>query len=172
MDSNDIIWKHKASHSKRFVNYLIDYVFAFSVSLVFFILLGFVLTSIGQSDALIFLVDNKIVDQILTALIVNIVLFCVELLSKGRSIGKYITGTQVVSLDEQPLDAKKFFTRNICRLIPFDPLSFLGEHGWHDKFSKTLVVDKKAYEEELMLQNDIDDIGLEDRLSIEDKPTN
>ena len=33
--------------------------------------------------------------------------------------------------------------RSICRIIPFDVLSYLGAnaYGWHDSFSKTYVVD-------------------------------
>jgi hypothetical protein len=35
--------------------------------------------------------------------------------------------------------------RSLCRLIPFEPFSFLGSdaRGWHDSITKTRVVRKK-----------------------------
>ena len=60
----------------------------------------------------------------------------------GRTIGKYITKTKVVTeIGEQP-NLKSIIIRTFCRLIPFDSLSFLfkdGE-GWHDTISKTKVI--------------------------------
>jgi len=58
----------------------------------------------------------------------------------GRTIGKFITGTKVLSLKkENPL-----IVRSLARLIPFNDLSFLfsdGRKGWHDRISNTIVVE-------------------------------
>jgi uncharacterized RDD family membrane protein YckC len=59
----------------------------------------------------------------------------------GRTPGKFITNTRVTDFDGQKPTAKELFIRNICRLIPFDNLSFLfGDKGWHDSISETQVV--------------------------------
>lgn len=59
----------------------------------------------------------------------------------GRTPGKFITNTRVTGLNGNKLTIKELLKRNICRLIPFDNLSFLfGTTGWHDSISDTLVV--------------------------------
>jgi len=59
----------------------------------------------------------------------------------GRTIGKFITKTKVVDLNGDKPNIKTLFIRNICRLIPFDNVSFLfGETGWHDSISETQVI--------------------------------
>lgn len=58
-----------------------------------------------------------------------------------KTPGKYITKTIVLKLDGSKLDSKDVLVRNICRLIPLDPISFLlSKNGWHDHMSKTKVV--------------------------------
>ena len=59
----------------------------------------------------------------------------------GRTIGKFITKTKVVDMNGEKPNTKTLFVRNICRLIPFDNVSFLfAEKGWHDNISKTQVI--------------------------------
>src|SRR5690606_773076 len=61
----------------------------------------------------------------------------------GRTPGKFITGTKVIDSAGKKPDFKTLFIRNLCRLIPFDALSFLvSERGWHDSISMTYVVNK------------------------------
>ncbi len=62
--------------------------------------------------------------------------------TKGKTIGKYITGTRVVTTDDTTPDFDTIIRRSLCRIIPFNEISFLGEHstGWHDSMSKTKVI--------------------------------
>ena len=65
----------------------------------------------------------------------------------GKTLGKYITGTHVISRDGSDADFNQILIRTISRYVPFEPLSFLGgarPSGWHDKWSKTMVVDDKS----------------------------
>ncbi|MCB9202917.1 MAG: RDD family protein [Flavobacteriales bacterium] len=148
----------KASKGKRFLNYIIDYV---SVYLVIFIV-GFIIAIIGYGFAeltgnyeLSLKIDNffdsldnvnPLLDRILTATFYIIYIFLVEYLTKGRSLGKLITGTMVVTTDAEIPSATTFLKRNVMRLIPFDQLSFLRINGWHDSLSNTRVVDKREFE--------------------------
>lgn len=64
-----------------------------------------------------------------------------------KSIGKMVTGTKVVNLDGEKPSFGSITIRSLSRLIPFEALSFLfyGKYplkGWHDRFSKTIVVPK------------------------------
>ncbi len=61
----------------------------------------------------------------------------------GRTVGKLVARTRVVMADGSQPGFAVTFRRALCRLIPFEPISFLGHEGrvgWHDRFSGTLVV--------------------------------
>ena len=102
---------------------------------------------------------NPLVDRIMTILLYAFIMFLTEKFSKGRSLGKLITGTQVVKTDSSPLTFQDYFFRNISRAIPFDQLSFLGNNGWHDTIYDTRVVKKKKFEEAQNLQQDLNNLG-------------
>jgi uncharacterized RDD family membrane protein YckC len=60
----------------------------------------------------------------------------------GKTIGKLITKTHVRSIDNNVPTFSQILVRSAVRIVPFDPLSFLGpnQRGWHDIFSKTKLV--------------------------------
>ena len=60
----------------------------------------------------------------------------------GRTLGKSIAGTKVVNDDGAEISMGQAFHRTLCRLIPFDVLSFLGgsPSGWHDRIQNTYVI--------------------------------
>lgn len=83
-----------------------------------------------------------------------------EYFTKGRTIGKYITGTRVIRTDGQNPTFEEYLIRNISRLVPFDAFSFLGGgNGWHDSWSDTRVINIKNYEAEKQAKDDINSIG-------------
>ena len=49
-----------------------------------------------------------------------------EYLSGGRTIGKLLTGTMVVSEDGRPLTYPQVLGRTLSRFVPFEPFSFFG----------------------------------------------
>ncbi|MGO4911740.1 RDD family protein [Leeuwenhoekiella sp. W20_SRS_FM14] len=58
-----------------------------------------------------------------------------------KTLGKYFTKTKVVNLDGSKPGALAILIRTLCRLIPFDRLSFLlFKKGFHDKLSHTQVI--------------------------------
>jgi uncharacterized RDD family membrane protein YckC len=59
----------------------------------------------------------------------------------GRTPGKVLTGTRVVTTGGLALSIRTALVRTLCRLLPFEPMSFsLGEAWWHDSVSRTQVV--------------------------------
>lgn len=60
----------------------------------------------------------------------------------GRGISKLITGTRAEMRDGSPLTIRGAFLRSLCRLIPFEGFSFMGDGptGWHDRIPGTRVV--------------------------------
>ena len=66
----------------------------------------------------------------------------------GRTLGKILTQTKVVTLKDQgERSLSTILLRTICRFIPFEVLSNFGD-GWHDTFSKTMVVKATRIPEE------------------------
>ena len=58
-----------------------------------------------------------------------------------KTLGKFLTGTVVVKGDCSHPDLGDIVARTLCRLIPFDRLSFVFfQYGIHDRFSGTMVL--------------------------------
>jgi uncharacterized RDD family membrane protein YckC len=60
----------------------------------------------------------------------------------GRTLGKMVTGTRVVTLTGAQPSFWQCLGRTCTRFVPFEPLSFVGSKaiGWHDKWSHTRVI--------------------------------
>ena len=148
------VGEHKANKGIRLANYLIDAIVYLICTFIVGVLLGLL------SMALSFeLPKNDLFYNLFALLILVIYFFLIESLTKGRSLGKLITGTKVVMIDGTNPTTKEYFIRSLCRIIPFEPISFLGENGWHDKISKTTVVNKKAFEADLSQEDSIENLG-------------
>jgi uncharacterized RDD family membrane protein YckC len=64
---------------------------------------------------------------------------------KGKTFRKYMTFTKVVSKDGFKPSTRQIALRTLSRIIPLDPLSFIGSKstGRQDSISKTIVVDEE-----------------------------
>ena len=76
----------------------------------------------------------------LGALLVYYTIF--EAATKGKTVGKMLTGTIAITQDGTPFTFKHALLRTLCRFIPFEVLSALGYMPWHDSITKTVVVRK------------------------------
>ena len=126
-----------ASQGKRFTNYIIDFIFI----MVFSFMIGVVLALI--SPEMLEAIENggRLLDYVF-GFVVGMIYYSVFEMITGRTIGKLITGTKVVDEQGNKPDANAILVRSLCRYIPLEALSFLGDGpGWHDTMSKTRVVD-------------------------------
>jgi uncharacterized RDD family membrane protein YckC len=58
-----------------------------------------------------------------------------------KTIGKFITKTKVVNKNGTKPGVGDIVRRTLCRLIPFDRISFLfTNNGFHDKLSETTII--------------------------------
>lgn len=122
---------HVASKVTRIGHYFGDFLAIAVVSLL-------ILRAIGMN------VDEISIDQDLFLQIGFLLFYLVwqtlfEALT-GKTVLKFITKTHVVNMDGSKPTFKTIMLRNLCRFIPFNALSFLGNRGWHDSVSKTQVV--------------------------------
>jgi uncharacterized RDD family membrane protein YckC len=130
----------------RFVNFLIDRVvflgIIFVIALLWEALAGKTGATLDNSILRQNTIEAKLLDILLTAVLTVIYYTISEGVSKGRTIGKMVTGTIAIREDGVPFTFKDAFMRSLCRIIPFEPFSALGYRPWHDSMSKTAVVKK------------------------------
>ena len=118
----------------RFLNYIIDFIVAYLLILIVFIVLGIFISSTY--------------DSLLASLIILIIAFGTLLtyyaimeIKFQKTVGKFITKTKVVKLNGDKPNTSEIIIRTLCRLIPFDVISYLFvKNGLHDYLSKTKVI--------------------------------
>jgi uncharacterized RDD family membrane protein YckC len=132
----------RAETGKRFLNYLIDLV---SFYVVVF-LLSIIIAIINPNFIQIFENTNSVIDRLVTLLLFGIYMGIVETITKGRSLGKLITGTKAVNHDGSNISASTAFARGLSRAVPFEVFSAFGSppNPWHDRWNNTYVIDLKA----------------------------
>lgn len=130
----------RASTGKRFTNYIIDRLV--NTGLLFLIIMGLMVIMPAFESWLNNI--NTIVDYLFTSVILVALYFGMELLTNGKTIGKYITKTRVVTESGGQPTQSQYFTRSLSRVVPFEAFSFLNDEasGWHDKWSETMVIDE------------------------------
>ena len=132
-----------ASTGKRFANYIIDIV----VFYLFLIIVAIIIAVI--SPGLLDFLDSeelgfKLLDRLISLIIYGLFMGVIEGLTKGRSLGKLITGTKAVNQhDGSRITFGKAMMRGFCRMVPFNPFSGLSGYPWHDKWTDTYVIDIK-----------------------------
>ncbi len=137
----------KANGWKRLANFLIDYVILLLLAAIFFIILEILSpTSEYTDDYSAGKSGFALLENILYSIIYAVYMALFEIATKGRSIGKLITGTKVVNEDGTDIDAATAFKRGFSRVVPFEIFSALGSpcYPWHDKWTNTYVIDIKA----------------------------
>lgn len=150
------------SDRDRFVNCILDFIFII-VTIIVFTFLIVIVGNIFQWD--IYRTWIEIGSDLgISGVYLSFAMFYYLVLEGifGRSFGKFITGSVVVNENGLKPNFSLIFIRTLCRLIPFDALSFLGKSGriWHDSLSNTYVVNKKALDESIKLYYEFDLIGV------------
>ncbi|RYY41144.1 MAG: RDD family protein [Chitinophagaceae bacterium] len=133
----------QANAGKRLLNLIIDRVAFYAFLYVIGLIWG--LVSPGTIGVLEDIAANRIVDMLLTMLLFAIYMGAQEAMFKGKSLGKFITGTRAVYNDGGTINTSTAFTRGISRIVPLEPFSALGTptYPWHDKWTDTIVIDEK-----------------------------
>ncbi|MEM6377222.1 MAG: RDD family protein [Bacteroidota bacterium] len=149
-----------ASKNKRFANYMLDLLFyalfAFGMAVLYY-------SFIDSGDIL--LEETTTLNDYIFQYTTYLAYYAIsEILLGGRTLGKMITKTRVVDFEGKQPKPITIIGRSLARLIPFDALSFLAKDkgGWHDDFSKTMVIDmtKSHLGEENNWEDDIIDANL------------
>ncbi len=143
----------QASSGKRFANYLIDFIFFYLIVAFWGIIIALV------SPATIDDIDDSagfgLLERLFTLLLYGLIMGLLEGIFRGKSIGKFITGTKAVNeYDGTDISFTTAFARGLSRAVPFNAFSALGHpcYPWHDKWTRTIVVDERKMKGEQTLQ--------------------
>ncbi len=136
------------SHSQRFLNLLMDYIGQLFLFIISFSIAVTIAETNGNKDFAANFVKNDIAQYTFVACI-SLVYYNVFEIFFARTIGKFITHTIVVDENGEKPNHERILVRTLCRLIPFEILSFIGmpARGWNDSISKTFVVNKNLLDE-------------------------
>lgn len=150
-----------ASTGQRFLNYILDTIAVLALVFCISFLLAITGALLGFTGILTWLENVGTLEERLIFILITVVYYLITESLFGRSLGKVITGTVVVDENGIKPSFGTIFKRSLCRIIPFDGLSFLGSgRGWHDSISDTYVVNKKALEEEVKIFHEFNLIGV------------
>lgn len=134
-----------AGTGQRLLNLLIDTVVYYLIFTASGVVLGALqgLTGIAFADFLINqegTVSNKLLTYLFSHIVYASAYTLIEGMSKGKTLGKLITGTRAVKEDGTDITWRDALMRSLCRLVPFETLSGLSGYPWHDKWTKTMVI--------------------------------
>jgi uncharacterized RDD family membrane protein YckC len=138
-DLHAIQYTRKAEKIQRFVNYVVDYIIAISLGVMFSV--GIVIMITALSDAT-FDEDGALVPLFYLTMGIGFIAYYTgfEYGNGGRTVGKMITATYAVRADGSPLTLQDAFLRSLCRLVPFMRFSGFADTPWHDQWTNTMVI--------------------------------
>lgn len=122
-----------AGKGRRFGTFVVDYVVFAVLTFLFFAVVGFVFGDAGVKAV------QSVPDFLLSVLILSVYYIAFEGLW-ARTPGKLVFGTVVVTEAGAKPSLGQVAGRTLCRFIPFEVFSCLGERAWHDSIPKTRVV--------------------------------
>jgi len=149
-----------ATRWQRFANYLIDLIIQYILGFIIGVTVT-ILEAMGIGSGGRWLATMNFFQQFVFGAVVLVLYYFTMEVFTQRSIGKFITGTKVITDEGDKPDSAFIIRRTLSRLIPFEAFSFFGSvgTGWHDTISRTVVVDAKKYKVALNLKNSFEEIG-------------
>jgi uncharacterized RDD family membrane protein YckC len=135
-DDEEPVPTEPASRGQRFLNLLIDLVGYFAFAIVVTVVVGLAYPP--------FLESSSALGDYAFGFIVITSYYALSEGLFGRTLGKLVTRTWVVSESGGKPTFWQILGRSAARSIPFEPFSFFGAEptGWHDRLSETRVVRK------------------------------
>lgn len=140
-----------ASFRKRFANYVIDF-------FLFCVLASFLLMALAPVYPLVGKIMKQqpigLADQLLITFFYGFYMSAMEAVLKGKTIGKFVTGTRAVQYSGYVITPQTAFVRGLIRMIPFpfeqisvfsasfEQMKWMPPSPWHDRWSKSIVIDE------------------------------
>lgn len=129
-----------ATVGQRLANYLIDVVIFYIVIFVILVPLVLGMATYGSAET----AGGFIAITYLVTFGLFFAYYIFMEGGKGKTIGKMVTKTKVVTTDGSPMTFGKAALRTLIRMVPIEFISvFLDTSMWHDRWSNTMVVKDK-----------------------------
>ncbi len=128
-DIHQEIFYEPVSAGIRFANYLVDMVILYILLVALLLVLRNYLP-----------MENTGFSYLVTYLLLVIYYTVMEGVTKGKTIGKLVTGTVAIRADGALFTFYDAMVRSLCRIVPFEPLTTFNGNPWHDKWTNTKVV--------------------------------
>ncbi len=122
------------TQGKRLLNCILDYIFLYILAYAFIHIMFFM--------DLFFLLEGM--NDYLFGFIFGTIFYLTCELVWSKTPAKFITKTRVITENGEKPEFGTLLGRTLIRFIPFEAFSFLSSarpRGWHDAWSKTIVVD-------------------------------
>jgi uncharacterized RDD family membrane protein YckC len=140
-----------ASKGDRFIHYIVDTIGFYALMLVVGAGIGFLGLLSGNTAVTGYILEEEssvastLLEYLFTIVIILVYYTGLEYFLNGKSLGKFLTRCRAVREDGGRMTLSMVFIRSLCRLIPFEQFSFLGQTsvGLHDRLSKTTVVKER-----------------------------
>lgn len=151
-----------ASRGQRFLNYILDLIIVYAIIFGLSFVTAIIANFLEAEGFLEWLGNLNKLEEYLVYFLIMIPYFTLMESIFSKSVGKFITKTMVVLEDGSKPESSIILRRTLCRIIPFDGLSFLGSpsRGWHDSITDTYVVKKDDFERKKELFYAFDEIGI------------
>jgi uncharacterized RDD family membrane protein YckC len=158
-----IVEDNKASQGIRLANYIIDLI-ALVIINFFLSLISIILYNLTSKSFFFYFYNNNsfLWEYLMGIIVATLYYFFFENFSNGRTLGKLITNTKVLSIDGSKPSMTQILYRSFCRIVPFNAVSFLGYNGWHDSWTETRVINIRKYNEAVNAKMEIDNIGVKE----------
>ena len=124
-------------------NYLID--LAVFVAFIYFTGILAQLQIVDSPDNIEISSGLDVVDFIILLFLYVVFMFLQEAFLKGKTIGKFITFTRAVNIDDKTISYNTALIRSLTRSIPFCFISAFTSpcNPWQDQWSDTKVIDER-----------------------------
>jgi uncharacterized RDD family membrane protein YckC len=161
MNKIDLTHDVLATKGARFANYAIDMLLKYGIAYSVGLIIGLLYRYFNLVGPYQWITTMSTLEGLLFSEVISLSFYFIFEATTQRTPGKYITGTKVITFEGDKPNAITILKRTLCRMIPFNAFSFLGEpgKGWHDSITNTYVVNIKKYEEALQLKSAFDEIG-------------
>jgi len=126
-----------AGKGRRFGTLIVDYIMFFVLSFCIGLAVPFLFGDAGLHAI-------QSIPDVALGLLITIAYYVFFEGIWARTPGKLIFGTIVVTESGNKPKLGQVFGRTLCRFIPFEAFSFLGERGWHDSIPSTYVILAKS----------------------------
>lgn len=127
-----------ALNDKRLINLIIDTVVIYILSY----LMGYVIGAFFPQTAYYIYLTGDTTLWYLGGFLMYVGYYCILEGVYGRTVGKMLTGTKVVTEEGKKPSFSQIIGRTLGRLIPFEFITFLSTRpiGLHDSLSKTVLI--------------------------------